>query len=41
MFSLPITAESSAEGLTELRPIVLEGTKLVDFEWLLSVFYPK
>jgi hypothetical protein len=41
MFALPIAAESSAEGLTELKPIVLEGTKLRDFEWLLSVFYPE
>ncbi|KAF9228861.1 hypothetical protein BS17DRAFT_724751 [Gyrodon lividus] len=40
MFLLPVGNEEEAEGLSDARPIRLEGVKLDDFEQLLKVLFP-
>ncbi|KAF8833800.1 hypothetical protein BDN67DRAFT_873446, partial [Paxillus ammoniavirescens] len=40
MFLLPVGDQGEAEGLSDVKPIRLEGVKLNDFEQLLKVLYP-
>ncbi|KAF8836865.1 hypothetical protein BDN67DRAFT_936189 [Paxillus ammoniavirescens] len=40
MFLLPVGDQGEAEGLSDAKPIRLEGVKLDDFEQLLKVLYP-
>ncbi|KIJ19314.1 hypothetical protein PAXINDRAFT_127452 [Paxillus involutus ATCC 200175] len=40
MFLLPVGDQEEVEGLSDAKPIRLEGVKLDDFEQLLKVLYP-
>ena len=41
MFSLPVPeATEDLEGMSDQKPIQLEGVKSIDFDRLLSLFYP-
>jgi len=42
LFTLPVPVSSHAqtEGQSDENPIVLEGIRRIDFEWLLTVLYP-